>query len=295
MSLPASCICFLRTCLFVGIFFGNHVAHHAYRTTTAVTETAFCLQIFLGLGTAMLAVFLFLGFNAFTDTRATVFGIINAIITFACIAAIDTAVNGREDSKVIRDKIVDVAASVRLDTQKELKFFMLQIKMGTELVKYKRESEKIMLANYDQISESSSENAQNDDVYKVRQNIARHLVLADRMQTFDTTKIWTLVPNEYGVDDNDKDANADTPVVNARPDEQAMWEWASSSTIASHSTVRSGRTGSSSGVIISGVTSGQRIKSRRGSSFCEPLAAANPCFAVLFFVRLIHLVITLLC
>jgi hypothetical protein len=167
--------------------------------------------------------------------------------------------------------------------------------MGTELVKYKRESEKIMLANYDQISESSSENAQNDDVYKVRQNIARHLVLADRMQTFDTTKIWTLVPNEYGVDDNDKDANADTPVVNARPDEQAMWEWASSSTIASHSTVRSGRTGSSSGVIISGVTSGQRNKSRRGSSFCEPLAAANPCFAVLFFVRQIHLVITLLC
>ena len=249
------------------------MARYAYCSTTTVTETAFCLQIFLGLGVAMLAVFLFLGFNAFTDTRATAFGIINAVITFACLAAIDTAVNGREDSKVIRDKIVDVAASVRLDTQKELQFFMLQIKMGTELVKYKRESEKKMLANYDEISESSSGTAQNDDVYKVRRSIARHLVLADRIQTFDTTKIWTLVPNEYGVHDNERDANSDTPVVNAPPDEQAMWEWASSSTIASHvshSTVRSGRTGSSSDVITSGVTSGQR-KSRRGSSFCEPL------------------------
>lgn len=243
------------------------MAHNAYCTTTAVTETAFCLQGFLGLVIAMLAVFLFLGFNAFTDTRATVFGVINAIITFACLAAIDTAVNGREDSKVIRDKIVDVAASVRLDTEKELKFFMLQIKMGTELVKYKRESEKAMLANYDQISESSSETPQNDDVYKVRQNIARHLILADKMQNFDGTKIWTLVPNEYGMDDVDdeRDANADTPVVNARPDdEQAMWEWASSSTVASHSeSVKSssvtGRTASSSGV-----TSAHRSKSRHG-------------------------------
>ena len=137
--------------------------------------------------------------------------------------------------------------------------------MGTELVKYKRESEKAMLANYDQISESSSETPQNDDVYKVRQNIARHLILADKMQNFDGTKIWTLVPNEYGMDDDERDANADTPVVNARPDdEQAMWEWASSSTVASHSeSVKSssvtGRTASSSGV-----TSAHRSKSRHG-------------------------------
>lgn len=205
----------------------------------------------------MLAIFLFLGFNAFTDTRATVYGLINAIITFACLGAIDTAINGGEDSKVVRDRVVDIAAAVRIDTEKELRFFVTQIKMGTEVLRAKRKSDLLMngIVESDKSSSGSESPSPREDVYKVRQNIARQLVLSDKVQFFDTTKIWTLVPNEYGMDDNDDVGG------NAEDDEQNMWEWSSTSTIASHSTQRSSKQGS--------VAGGSRHKSRHGLPLCE--------------------------
>ena len=222
--------------------------------------------MFLSVGIAVLVIFLFLGFNAFTDTRAPVYGFINAIITFACLGAIDTAINGREDSKVIRDQIVDVAAAVRLDTEKELRFFVTQIKMGTEVLRAKRKSDLLLNATDKSQSSSGSEagspRVQNDDAYRVRQNIARQLVLSDKVQIFDTTKIWTLVPNEYGMDD---DADVEG---NEEDDEQWMWEWSSTSTVASHSTQRSSRQGSVSG--------GPRSKSRHGLPPLCRLSAIRP-------------------
>jgi len=49
------------------------------------------LQATIGIAVSILMAFLFVGFNAFTDTRATIYGLINAAITFMSLAAVDSA------------------------------------------------------------------------------------------------------------------------------------------------------------------------------------------------------------
>jgi len=191
----------------------------------------------LGIAVVVLVVvgFLFFAFNAFTDTRSTVPGLINFAVAACCLLAVDSAVNGREDTKILRDKIFDMVAKTRRHVEIDLRFILSQIKLGIQLIE---RSNKANREYEDEFGKSDSEDEDDEafqarlerqegakrakalQVYKVRQDIARKLVLADRMQTFDTARIWTTVP--YEMNAFAEDGN---PL-----DDQDQWEWASTST-----------------------------------------------------------------
>ena len=177
---------------------------------------------------ATLIVFLQIGFNAFTDTRDLYFGIINFGITAACLAAVDSAANGRRDSDVVRDRIIDVVASVRLDTEKELRFVMQQIKLGVELImvdRARRAAEDVSSDDEeDLIRRAEADEAKKREMtagrakrssYMMSQAVARQLVVADKFQTFDSTRIWTQVPREHDSDQYswDSDSTKATTIV----------------------------------------------------------------------------------
>ena len=154
----------------------------------------------------------------------------------------------------MRDKIFDMVAKTRRHVEIDLRFILSQIKLGIQLIE---RSNKANREYEDEFGKPDSEDEDDEafqarlerqegakrakalQVYKVRQDIARKLVLADRMQTFDTARIWTTVP--YEMNAFAEDGN---PL-----DDQDQWEWASTSTRVStqySTTVASSRLVSSS-------------------------------------------------
>lgn len=172
------------------------------------------MTVCIALAQAILAAFLQIGFNAFTNTRDLYYGLINFAISIVCLAAVDSAVNGRRDASIVRDRIVDVVAGVRMDTEKELRFVMQQIKLGVELILADRarraaedlssddEEDLIKRAEEDEakkreIMERKRARSEGRSSYMMSQAVARQLVIADKFQTFDTSRIWTQVPREH--------------------------------------------------------------------------------------------------
>ena len=198
----------------------------------------------VAIGAGVILAFLFLGFNAFTDTRETTMGLINFVLTVLTLLAIDSALVGRDDPRMVRDKIVDVAARTRLETDKKMLFLIQQIELGIKLLQlhYAREQEisheiQDSAANGEPDEDEAAFSARIDrqqaqrreearQTMRVRQEVAQRLVLNDRLQTFDSSRIWTCVPLE--VDNVDAKGN---PLPN--DEEQDRWEWASNSTLAS--------------------------------------------------------------
>ena len=172
--------------------------------------------LLIALAQGILVAFLQFGFNAFTNTRDLYFGLINLAITVLCLAAVDSAVNGHQDATVVRDRIVDIVAGARMDTEKELRFVMDQIELGVKMITAERarrraeesssEDEEELVRRHDEDMarkmEIMEKKRQKRNPYMMRKALAQQLVLGNGegagklLQTFDSTRIWTRVQDD---------------------------------------------------------------------------------------------------